>query len=207
MDRASSASACTSRSSASRALLVGALWLALAGAATAQSPAGGRVQISGGRDASGQNYAWTIRNDGDAAIRFVEFPHFRADLWNAPEGWQTEAVNLQGAPGTKGESGVLRAWTDDPRLMIQPGRSAEFSLRVNRQEAYRGTGSVLLRFADGGELRVAGVDVPCPPTFLDQYGMPLGLAAILLVYVASRVSRRKRPAAAPVASEPDPNAS
>jgi len=186
-------------------LSASALWL-LAGAEYAAHAGDARLEITGGRDSTGQWYNWTVHNLSDSPITYVEFPHYHADTWTVPENWQTDTVNLQGL-GVRKESGLLKAWTDDPRLSISPGESAKFTARINRRGALRGTGAAVVRFADGTEVRVGGVDVPCSPSILERVGMPFGLGALLLLYLAFRFAKRRRgtpasdPSAAPSADE------
>jgi hypothetical protein len=172
------------------ALFVVATVFALLNLATRASAQETLVEITGGRDLTGHWYKWVVKNRADSPIIYVEFPHYRADMWNIPDHWERETINLQGLPGVTEEAGVFKAWADPPRG-IQAGGSAEFEMRINRKEAYRGTGTVVVRFADGGEAKVAGVDLPCPPSFLENHGMPIVMAALLLILVGYKAIKHR----------------
>ena len=176
---------------------VAMLAFAAAACALADDP---RVTISGGRDASGQSYIWTVKNDGESAIVRVEFPHYRGDAFEAPPDWKHDCKNLQGRPDTAGDRGYCAGFVDAPRMGIQPGRSATFGIRTQRNAAYRGSGTVLVTLADGRQIAVGGVDVPSPPSFLERFGMPIGLGAVLLVFLTVQLRRRRKARAAAAAA-------
>lgn len=165
------------------------LALAAAACATADEP---RVTITGGRDASGQSYIWTVKNDGESPIVRVQFPHYRGDAFEAPPDWKHDCKNLQGRPDTAGDRGYCAGYVDSPRMGLQPGRSATFGMRTQRNAAYRGSGTALVTLADGRLIQVAGVDVPSPPSFLERFGMPIGLGAVLLVFLTVQLHRRRK---------------
>jgi len=159
------------------------------------------VEITGGRDVTGQWYNWVVHNHCDSAITYVEFPHYRVDVWLAPEDWQIKVVTHGDARRSK-ERPALKAWTDDPALSIQPGDSAKFTARIRRGGAYAGTGTVTIRFADGSELRVDDVDVPCLPPLFERVGMPLALALLLGLFLVYRRAKRARGATKQVSLPP-----
>ena len=71
--------------------LAPSLVLSLCAADLVASPAAAQenlVVIEGEPDESGHNYQWTVTNQHDSPIVEIEFPHFRADLFTAPEGWR-----------------------------------------------------------------------------------------------------------------------
>ena len=51
---------------------------------------GRRVTIVGGADATGHRYTWTVTNEDTSPIVYVEFPHYRANLFFSPHGWSTD---------------------------------------------------------------------------------------------------------------------
>jgi hypothetical protein len=155
-----------------------------------------RVEITGGRDETGQFYRWVVRNLSDSPIVFVEFPHYRADTFFAPEEWRKEFINRVGDPNATGPGGVCRASTDDPRVAITRGRAAEFGMRLARGGANRGRGTVVVRFLDGAEVKLAGVELPGPPSIVDRLAVPGGLAVILLILWAMQRLRSRRGGAA-----------
>lgn len=154
-----------------------------------------RVEITGGRDASGQNYMWTVKNLGDSRIVRVEFPHFKADMWSVPEGWQQEATNLHGHPGTTGTSGLCAAWTDESFKQLRRDESAQFSMRIGRGLAQAGSGTATVKFLDGGVVHVM-VEVPSPPTLLERYLWVLGFGLILVAFIIIGVRQQRRARAA-----------
>lgn len=159
------------------------------------------VTITGGRDANGQNYAWTVTNHGETAIVGIEFPHYRADMFSAPPGWQVDATNLQNV-GVSQTRGVCKASTDDPRLSIQRNRSAEFTMRIARGGPHPGAGVVTVELADGKRLQIAGVDLPTAPASTEKWLMPVGIGVLLALLIAWQQLRRKAPAQ-PADSPPD----
>src|SRR5437868_3393823 len=44
-------------------------------------------------DASGQNYAWIVTNNHTSPIVYVEFPHYHADTFHTPDGWDQKCTN------------------------------------------------------------------------------------------------------------------
>lgn len=138
------------------------------------------VTISGGADASGHHYTWTIRNRHSSPIVYVEIPHHRADLFTPPDGW------TQSRP----ERGVLAATADSVDVGITSGRPGVFYMRISAGGAGRGTGTIRVRFQDGTEVQVGGVTLPQPPS--DRYAAPIGLSAIFALWLAVRILRRRR---------------
>lgn len=198
-----------SRQSAGMQLRAG-IWAAgLALSALAPIPAPGdeaarrRVEITGGRDETGQFYRWAVRNLSESPIVSVEFPHYRADTFFAPDEWKKEFTNRVGDPKSTGPGGICRASTDDPRYAITRGRSAEFGMRLARGGANRGTGTVVVRFLDGAEVKLGGVDLPRAPSVVDRLAVPGGLAVILLLIWAMHRLRRGRARTAGGAAPPD----
>lgn len=175
------------RKSAGRgALLALAAWWV--SAAEAQQK---RVEITGGRDASGQNYVWVVKNLGDSRIVRVEFPHFKADTWTVPEGWKQEATNLHGHTGTTGTSGVCAAWTDESFKQLRRDESARFAMRIGRGLAQAGAGTAIVKLLDGSEVRVM-VEVPSPPTLLERYLWVIGFGVILVLFIIMGVRRQRK---------------
>jgi len=170
-------------------------------AAAADEPAG-KVRITGGRDASGA-YWWTVENHYRSPIVYIQFPHYRADTFYAPDGWEKASTYLVNV-GVPDRPGTCTAQVKDPRDGIGPERSAQFGMRIARAEARRGTGTVLVRFADGTATTVSGVELPCTFPVAPRYATVAGLAVLLalLVLVEARRRRLVRRAAASAASGP-----
>lgn len=182
-----------SASSVSHAVL--ALLVALPAAAGAFAQAA-RVEITGGRDASGQNYRWKVTNRSDARIARIEFPHFKADTWIVPPGWQQHATNLHGHSGTTDTSGICAAHTDDSLVQLRNGDSAEFAMRVGRGLSNVGVGAVTVHFSDGSRVVVRGVELPSAPSLLERYLWIIGFGIILLAFIWMGARQRRRSTAA-----------
>ena len=172
------------------------------GSATTE-PAGG-VVITGGRNASG-GYQWAVKNEYTSPIVYIQFPHYHADTFIAPEGWEKESTYLVNK-GVADRPGTCTAYVDDPRASIRPNQSAQFGMRIARVDARRGTGDVLVRFADGTTTTVTGVELPCTFPAAPRYATVLGLAALMLILVLVEVRRRRRAqrATTPAAGGPSP---
>lgn len=177
--------------------VVVALGLLLTALSTARGQSMSGASVVGERDDTGQFYEWTVTNTGDQPIVGIELPHFRVDLWTAPDGWSTDkSTNIQGMPGVREESGFLRAEATSPTAAIMPGASKTFKARINRKGAPRGHGKVTLTRADDTKLIVQNVVMPAQETWLDQYIMPIGLGVLLLIIVASQAMKKRKPTAA-----------
>lgn len=170
-----------------------ALLAAVSVAAAAEEP---RVEITGGVDPSGQNYSWTVTNRGDTPIVSVTFPHYNADLFSPPAGWQREETHLRHV-GSKPAPGICRGFVDGvEKSGILPNGSAGFSIRLNADGASKGRGVVQVRFMDGRTVSVRNVELPIAPTFFGQYGMMIALAAAFAIFVLVQVRRKKNRGAA-----------
>lgn len=147
-----------------------------------------QVTLTGGSDLSGHNYAWTITHQHSAPLVFVEIPHYRGDLFFAPDGWSTEIINqnsLDYKPGkciakTMEQSGGL------PR-----DQSAEFRLRINPAGALQKPGTILLRFADGAEVALP-TEVPGRQSSTEHYALPVSLAAIFVAYLVFGYFKKRK---------------
>ncbi|MCH8991974.1 MAG: hypothetical protein IIA44_09540 [Acidobacteria bacterium] len=135
-------------------------------------------------------------------IVFVEFPHYHGSLFFAPEGWNTECTFLVNV-GVRDSPGVCTAFVDSAAVGIAPGRSARFNMRIDAAGAIRAGGEVFIRFADGTEAVVAGVELPQAETTGEKYVPLIGLGVMLLVVVIVQKRRTRsravkpRPAASP----------
>lgn len=181
-----------------------AVWLVT----TPPAPASGspKVGIAGGADASGHNYRWTITNNHSSPIVSVEFPHYHADLFFAPEGWGTETTALVNV-GYKDAPGECIATVDSPAKGIANGRSQAFGMRIAPLPTRRGGGTVIVRFADGSSARVDSVELPRPERIGDKYLPLIGLGMIFLVWVVFRAVRgRGSPHAPACGTSPPPPA-
>ncbi|MFQ5495014.1 MAG: hypothetical protein ACE5EX_06495 [Phycisphaerae bacterium] len=139
------------------------------------------VSISGGPDASGHLYAWTIRNTGPSPIVYVAVPHHRGDLCLPPPGWSAEMTT---------DACLFRA--PSPADGIPRRGQAEFRLRVGPAGARRGHGEVRIRFDNGEEQRMPDVLVPVREPAGDHYVPLVGLGVIFIALVVHRVlSQRK----------------
>jgi len=160
--------------------------------ASAKTPA---VTIEGGPDDSGDNYSWTITHAHTSPIVYVEFPHYHATLFFAPDGWSTESTSLVNVH-VKDIPGVCTARVKDGCTGILQGRSGTFRMRIHQAGTRQGVEKVLIRFADGSEIHVPGVQLAVPEAISDRFGPLIGLGAIfllLLVIHAWRRARARRP--------------
>ena len=162
----------------------------------AQQP---KVTITGGADGSGQNYHWTVTNHCGSPVVYIQFPHYHADTFITPDGWEKECTNLMRV-GARNAPGTCTAWADSPEKGIAPGRSAEFSVRLAAGGAHRRSGQVTVRFADGTQTIVAGVELPTASTTSEQLYALIGFALVFVIIVIVQTRRRRK---APPAVEPD----
>jgi len=140
---------------------------------------GAGVTISGGADESGHHYAWTITSTFPSPIVYVEFPEYRSDLFRPPPGWSERPA----------QAGFRAAGADGAASAVPPGRTAAFTLRIRPAGAQRGRGSVRIRFADGAETIVTGVEVPTVPS--DRNIGLIGLAVLFAGWVVVRAVRKR----------------
>jgi hypothetical protein len=154
-----------------------------------------QVTIEGGPDATGHTYAWTVTNNHASAIVHIEFPHYRANLFFAPEGWKTECTNLV-AVGVKDLTGVCSATAKSAGNGVVAGRSAMFSMQIAGGGAKRGLGAVVVRFADGAAQTIAGVPIPTAEPSGDRNIPLIGLGAVFMILIVARAARRRRAMAA-----------
>lgn len=150
------------------------------------------VSITGGADASGHTYSWQVHNGGALPIVEVRFPHYRAGLFFPPPGWSNDCTALVHV-GAKDEPGICTARAAAPADGITPGRSAAFSMQIAPAGAKRGPGEVTVRFADGNETRVAGVELPQQEGLGDKYVSLIALGGVFIVFVAVQAIRKRRP--------------
>lgn len=147
------------------------------------------ASIRGGADESGQNYSWTIINDYDSPIVFIEFPHFRAAVGFPPEGWKSEMTNPNGVGG---RTGTFAMSVERAAEGIAPGESERIRLTVTVRGTPRGKGRVLIRFADGTRTRLRA-EVPIKESLADRNVSLIGLGLIFAVFLFFRVFKRRRP--------------
>lgn len=166
----------------------------LVGVATAQPAPDALATIAGGADPSGQQFEWVVTNHHVSPLVEITFPHYRADTFTAPQGWETDCTNLVNV-GVADEPGTCTARAHDPQRAIQPLRQGTFSMRLARGGAPRGKARVQVRFADGQTATIAGVELPVPPSSFQRFAPVAGLGAILALVVATQVWRRARRAA------------
>jgi hypothetical protein len=175
-----------------------------AAAIVGSAPAGAqdaKVTITGGVDQTGQNYHWRVTNNYSSPIVSVKFPHFRGDLFTAPDGWSQEWKN-QVKLGAKIAPGWCRATARTPEDRIRRGRWVDFSMRLARGGAMARPGTVTIRFADDTEAQVDNVEVPTSKSWLEQNAMGFGLAVIFIIALAIHFRRRKKSATAANPSPP-----
>ncbi len=146
------------------------------------------VSIQGEVDTSGHLYEWRIWHDHSAPLVYVEIPHFRVDMFTAPDGWSAEIEN-QNSPDLK--PGRCLATATDPSRGIRKGDQGTFTARVNPTSAPVGVGVIKCRFADGVEA-TAQARVPVKSSSLEQWAPAGLLGGFFLAYVAYASRKRKR---------------
>lgn len=181
-----------------RGRLVAAL-VAVAGGVVIGTPAlaaDGGAAIEGGPDADG-NLRWTVRNERDVPIDRIEFPHYLADVFEPPKGWEGHSTYLVNV-GVPRKPGVCIA-TAEEGGGIPPGGSAVFFMRIKKNAGARfGTGSVKVHFADGKEIQVRNVQVTVEQGISEQYLLLVSMGALFAGWVIIRTLRRRRgPTAGP----------
>jgi len=159
------------------------------------------VLITGGADASGHTYAWQVANNGASPIVQVRFPHYRAGLFFVPPDWSKECTALVHV-GVKDEPGVCTARAGSPGKGIAPGRSTTFSMQIAPAGAKRGRGEVTLRFDDGTEMRVGGVELPQGEGLGDKYVSLIGLGLVFMIFILAQAIRKRRKPAIPAGGGP-----
>ncbi len=150
------------------------------------------VTITGGADASGRQYTWTITNGYTSPIVYLEIPHYRAGLFFAPEGWATGESTYLVNVGVEDRPGVCIARAAAVTDGIASGQSATFDVQIGARGARRGPGTVLVRFADGTETTVSGVELPRQETLGDKYVTLIGLGLIFAVGLLIQAIRARR---------------
>lgn len=162
------------------------------------APQDANVVIEGGRDADG-NYAWTVTNRGERAIVQVTFPHYQADLFSTPDGWEQECTFLVNV-GVPDEVGTCIATAPSAAAGIQPARSANFQMRImNNPRAVRGTGIVAIEFANGDRAQISGVEIPVPPSQYEPIIMLAGFGLLILLFILFRPKKKEVPEEEPAA--------
>lgn len=149
------------------------------------------ASIDGEVDPTRQNYEWFVTNHHTAPIVYIEFPHYRADVFNVPPRWKAETTFLVNV-GVPDKPGVCIARPEPPNPGILRGGSQPFSMRITAKGAAVGRGEVKIRFADGKETVIRDVVLPEPPP-TDFKLLPLvGAAIIFGSWVLIRAIRDRR---------------
>ena len=145
-----------------------------------------QVTIVGGADVTAHSYAWTITHRHSASLVYVEIPHFRATLFYAPQGWTTEIINLQSLDFKPGK---CIAEAVDPSHGLGRGQPGRFTMLAAK--SLRGSGPIVLRFADGTRTTVTA-EVPIGQSTFEHWAAPLALATMFAVYLLVRTMRARR---------------
>lgn len=162
--------------------------------AFAQVSTDGKVMIEGGADETGHNYRWTVTNQYRSPIVRIQFAHYNADLFFAPDGWSTgDTTNLINV-GVTDPNGVCVAAAPSPRQGIAFRGSAAFGVRVAPAGADTGEGIWRVRFADGTMAEVEGVQLPVPRATGDKFVALIGSALVFgIIVIAESIRRRRQP--------------
>ncbi len=161
-------------------------WLAALVTALASVPAdvereGVRVEVS----VRAHVYTWTVTNLSAPPITTFEVAHHNCYSERAPEGWEVVL-----------EPDRIRAWTDDPRLAIRPGRSASFTAQVSSGGAVLGAVPLTIGFGpaprtDPGTIRFEEVwgPVRMPTSAFVTVAVTIMGVAVLHALLLGRKSR------------------
>jgi hypothetical protein len=168
--------------------------LLMAPTASATADDNALVTITGGAEDSRHHYSWVVTNRHTAPIVRIEFPHYKAYLFFVPDGWSTETTALVHI-GVKDAPGVCTAKVDSSAEGIAPGESATFRMQVGDLRAKPLAGSVRVKFADGREASISGVELPTRGSKTEKYVPLIGLGLIFATWVLIANIRRRRSAA------------
>lgn len=158
------------------------------------------VEITGGADETGQNYAWTVKNKGPTPITRIIFPHYKCDSFTVPSGWKRgETTNLARA-NQKDAPGICEALAEAAGLPT--GASAQFEMRLSRASADRRPGTVSVYFADGSRAQISGVELPTAKGFVERNISPIVLGVIFITFLMLQRRRRRAARAANASAEP-----
>lgn len=151
------------------------------------------VRMEGGAADNGEEYVWTVTNLHRSPIVGLTIPCYRAALFQAPAGWtgrklrETDAAVLE--PGTT----VYRFTATSPAAGITKSRSGRFTIRIKAgASAQRALGNVHIRFADGTDAVLAGIEVPQPESSSEMQIRIAGLTAMFAVFIGVQVIRHRR---------------
>ncbi len=173
-----------------------AVLLQAAAAAGQSSP----VTITGGPDESLHNYSWQVTNHHTARIVYIEFPHYRADLFSTPPTWTQKVENVSHF-GWKDRPGTCMAEPAPPYTGLPPGGTAQFDMRIAAGGALPGKGSVRVRFEDGTEATIGDVEVPTKPEAGSAYLALVATGVIFVLFIIYNERRRRRRGAGAAAEE------
>lgn len=144
--------------------------------------------VTGGPDASGHNYSWSITNNDPSPIVSVQIPHFEGDLCLAPPNW---TGSMSPTPRAHAPDGACDYAATNDSTGITTGRAASFQLRVGPKGAARGKGVISIAYADGRK-ELVPAQVPVRAPFGDQFVSLAALALIFVTFLTVRAFRRKR---------------
>ena len=150
-----------------------------------------KLTISGGASDVDHSYNWTISHEHTSPVVYVEFPHYRASLFFAPERWTTKSTFLVNV-GVEDRPGVCTAEAGSPASGIAAGAVADFKMQVVWRGTSPGTGAVLVRFADGAEVKVSDVELPVRESLSDKFMALYALGAGFLIWVLVRAIRNRK---------------
>jgi cbb3-type cytochrome oxidase subunit 3 len=166
---------------------------------------GSRVVITGGADETEHNYTWNVTNRSTSRIVRIELPHFAASLFSAPDNWKQ---------GTPAEMNLVRlGWNSNPGLCwteptagnpgVGPGMTAVFSMQIAAVGALRAPGTVTVKFADGTQVQVAGVQLPTQPVKTSPWTALFGMGLIFVLFIVYRERSKRKQAASTALADDD----
>ena len=167
-----------------RLILVGSLLAVCTAAADDETG----VFVDGHRD-EGRWFLWTVTNQAAKPITYFKAPHDYGYTVNPPDGWDFGLAD-------RGRHGVIECEATTELQAIRRGHRAEFRLEVqgDYQPAPR---PVMIGFADGTKIELAGVLCPMREPFLRNHFPAIGLGVIFAAFlVVQAIRSRKKPPAA-----------
>lgn len=142
-----------------------------------------KVTITGGADQAGTRYKWTVTNHYSSPIVYIEFPHYRANLFFVPDGWFTdESTNLVTA-GEAIKPGICVARSPSEESGITYQQEGIFRIQLSDGKVKRQQGQVALQFADGKAVFIHGVELPHRESLGDRYISLIGLFLIFILFL------------------------
>ncbi|MCP4250590.1 MAG: hypothetical protein GY778_26405 [bacterium] len=165
------------------------------------------VQMTGGAAPNGEEYAWTVTNLNRSPIVGLTIPCYRAGMFRAPARWTARKEAAQDAAVAEPGTQVYVFAATSPAAHIAWKQSGEFAIRLKPGASVQRTpGNVHIRFADGTDTVLLGIELPQPESAAEKQVWIIGLATMFAVFIGVQIirHRRRNRAAEPAPAEPPP---